>query len=55
MSLLLMEGDIRSPEVWVRGHIHDRRAAPIGVRDLLPSPGTALAARGESPSFQGST
>ncbi len=31
MSPLLMEGDIRAPEVWLRVNIHDRRASPIGV------------------------
>ncbi len=39
MSPLLMEGDIRAPEVWVRVDIHDRRASPITpaqvVRGLL--------------------
>ena len=36
MSSFLMEGDIRAPEVWWRGDIHDRRASPIGVPEPLP-------------------
>ena len=36
MSPLLMEGDIRAPEVWWRVDIHDRRAAPIDV-DRTPA------------------
>ncbi len=38
MSALLMEGDIRAPEVWLRVDIHDRRASPIGV----PNPAQVL-------------
>ncbi len=41
MSPLLMEGDIRAPEVWVRVDSHGRRAAPIGVPEPLPRSWTA--------------
>ena len=43
MSPLLVEGDIRAPEVWLRVDTHDRRASPIDVPEPLPRVGDALA------------
>ena len=41
MSPLLMEGDMRAPEVWLRVDIRDPCASPLGVPEPLPRSGTA--------------
>ncbi len=36
MSPLLMEGDIRAPEVWLRVDTNDRRVSPARMPEPLP-------------------